>query len=72
MRHASRRASQSLGQAADRVRRVALLLSNAVVFRDQVLTGRADTKEEIRAIVCQLVCQRADLGANRNRKLRDF
>ena len=32
MRHASRRASQSLGQAADRVRHVALLLSNAAVF----------------------------------------
>ena len=34
MRHASRRASQSLGQAADRVRRVALLLNNAVVVTD--------------------------------------
>jgi hypothetical protein len=32
MRHASRRASQSMGQAADRVRHVALLLSNAAVF----------------------------------------
>ena len=34
MRHASRRASQSLGQAADRVRHVALLLSNAAVITE--------------------------------------
>ena len=48
MRHASRRASQSLGQAADRVRRVALLLSNAEVATDRRSSTLRDKAEPIR------------------------